>query len=174
MSNNEHSENKRVGFFYDPNSFELDIDYSIHYLDTDLNMTFTLYRVNYMKTKSNNIYGETKAKDKTFDVGVELHGIVNLSAPENKNLTTGGIRRENITEAMFGVFKKELEKFNVKINIGDYIMYRPDGEKITYYEVTNPNYVDYSTSQTRAGIKSIYKRIIATPAREDIILKFNE
>ena len=171
---NEYSENDRLNLFYNKDSFNLDIEYSLHYIETDLNMEFTLYRVNYRKTKSNNIYGETKAKDKTFLEGVKLHGIINIAPSENSNYGDSGIRREDVGEIMIGVYKRELEKNDVTINAGDFIMYRPDGEKMRYFEIKNPNYVDYSTSQTRMGIKSVYKRMIAVPVREDVILKFND
>jgi hypothetical protein len=170
----EHNENNRVNMFYSRDSLNLDIEYSMHYVKNDLNMEFTLFRINHIKSKSNNLYGETKAKDKVFMKGVVLHGIINMSEGENKNLNGSGIRKEEVGDVMVGVFKKELDTMNVIVSAGDYIMYNPDGEKYRYFEVTNPNYVDYATNQTRIGIESLYKKFIATPVREDVILKFNE
>lgn len=170
----EHNDNSRVGLFYSKDSFNLDIEYSRHYVKTDLNMKFDLYRVNHTKTKKNNIYGETKASQKTFLPSIELYGMINLSANDNRNLNGNGIRREDVGEVTILIFKKELDENDVQLNSGDYIAYYPDGEKLRYFEITNPNFVDYSTGQTRGGLESIYKRITAIPVREDVILKFNE
>jgi len=139
-----------------------------------LNMKFLLHRVNHIKSKSNNIYGETKAKDKRFLDAVVLYGLISIKQGENKNLNGNGIRREDVGEIIITILKKELNKTDIIISAGDYISYYVDSNKLRYFEITNPNYVDYSTTQSRGAIESVYKKITAIPAREDVVMKFNE
>lgn len=173
---NQESQNEeinRVNLFYSDERIKLESMYSRFYLKRDLNQEITLYRVSYVETKKKNIYRETKAKDKVFQTPVNLTAMVNLGDAEHEYLGEGGIRREDIGTVIVGVFLDELKEKNIEINAGDYFKYNPDGERFRYFEITNPNYVNYSTGQTLAGIKPLYKRFTARPAREDEIELFN-
>lgn len=171
MSENE--EINRVSLFYSDSRIKQESIYSRFYLKRDLNQVITLYRVSYVENKKRNIYGETKAKDKVFQTPVNLTAMVNLGDTEHEYLSGNGIRREDVTEVIVGVFLDELKEHNIEINAGDYFKYNPDGEKFRYFEITNPNYVNYSTGQTLAGIKPLYRRFTARPVREDEIEIFN-
>jgi hypothetical protein len=173
---NQESQNEelnRVNLFYSDARIQLESMYSRFYLKRDLNQEITLYRVSYVETKKKNIYRETKAKDKVFQTAVNLTAMVNLGDAEHEYLSEGGIRREDVGTVVVGVFLDELKEKNIEINAGDYFKYNPDGERFRYFEITNPNYVNYSTGQTLAGIKPLYKRFTARPAREDEIELFN-
>jgi len=169
----QSEENSRVNLFYSDSRIELESTYSRFYLKRDLNQEITLYRVSYNETKKKNIYGETKAKDKVFQTPINLTAMVNLGDSEHEYVGEGGIRREDVTTVIVGVFLDELKEKNIEINAGDYFRYNPDGERFRYFEITNPNYVNYSTGQTLAGIKPLYKRFTARPVREDEIELFN-
>jgi hypothetical protein len=171
MSENEDI--NRVSLFYNDNRIKQESVYSRFYLKRDLNQEITLYRVSYVENKKRNIYGETKAKDKVFQTPIKLTAMVNLGNTEHENLSGNGIRREDVTEVIVGVFLDELKEHNIEINAGDYLKYNPDGERFRYFEITNPNYVNYSTGQTLAGIKPLYRRFTARPVREDEIELFN-
>jgi hypothetical protein len=171
MSENE--ELNRVNLFYSDSRIELESMYSRFYLKRDLNQVITLYRVSYVENKKRSLYGETKAKDKVFQVPINLTAMVNLGDTEHEYLNGNGIRREDIGEVIVGVFLDELKEHGIEINAGDYFRYNPDGERFRYFEITNPNYVNYSTGQTLAGIKPLYKKFTARPVREDEIEIFN-
>ena len=163
-------ETQRYGMFMSENSFNLDISYGRNYLESDVVHEVLLYKVNVIKTKSHKLYGQTKAKDKVFLPPVKLKVMITIQPSEQKYYGDGdGIARDDTGEMEFGVYLKELEENNIDILRGDYIGYNMSGTKMRFYEVTNANNVIDETSKTIAGFKPYWRKITATPVKEDVI-----
>lgn len=161
-------ESSRYGLFMSDNSFDLDIMYGRHFLDTDNVQEMTLYRINILNTKSHNLYGQSKPADKQFMTPIVIKGMITIELNEQKTYgADAGVVRDDTGLLRAGIYLKELEEKNTEINRGDIIMYNASGTKNRYYEVTDANNVTDVTKKTIGGFKSYYKSIVATPVKED-------
>lgn len=169
-------EESRFGLFMNNDSFDLEVMYGREYLKTDINHKITLHRINITKSKTHNLYGQSKPSDKKFLPPVELNVMPTIEESTQKYYgdTSGGITRDDSGNLIFGVFLKELEEKNVEINRGDIISYNMSGYKNRYYEVESANNVTDTTNLTIAGFKSVHKKIISVPVKEDVIPFLNE
>jgi len=164
-------ENSRYGAFMTENSFDLEVAYGRNYLETDNVQEVTVYRLNVLKTKSHDLYGQTKTKDKNFFAPVKIKAMVTVEPNQQSYYgnNPGGITREDTGNLVFGVYLKELEEKQVEINRGDYVMYNQSGEKNRYYEIENAENVVDSTNKTIGGFKSYWKQVTAVPVKEDVV-----
>jgi len=173
MKKNKQSvdlENERYGLFMSQNSFDLDVMYGRNFLQTDNAQEVILHKINIIETKSHNLYGQTKAKDKKFTTPVRLSVMVNVEASEQEFYggNQGGIVRDDTGNLSFGVYLKELEEKRVDIDRGDIIEYNMSGEKNRYYEVENANNVTDETNKTIGGFKNYWRKVIAVPVKSDV------
>lgn len=169
-------ENERYGLFMSENSFELDIAYGRNYMETDNVQTVTIYKVDVIKTKSHDLYGQTKTKDKVFYSPVKISAMVTIQPNEQKYYgdNPGGIAREDTGPLSFGVYLKELEEKKLEINRGDYVEYNLSGTQPRYYEVENAENVIDTTEKTIGGFKSYWKKVTAIPVKEDVVPFLNQ
>jgi hypothetical protein len=164
----------RIKTFYDDESFNLDVEYGMHYYETDTNFKVVLYKVDAINTRSHSLYGETKASKKTFLPPVELTVMMNVEDSSQMFQSNGGIAREDVENISFSIYEKELKRKKVDIIRGDYIVYQHDTDVRQVYEVVNANNVNYGHSQTMAGYKPYFRNILAKPVKEDTtLLKFD-
>jgi hypothetical protein len=101
-------EDNRYGMFMTQNSFDLDVMYGRNYLQTDNVGEVTIHRINIIETKSHNLYGQTKAKDKKYLPPVRISVMVNVEEGKQENYGTnpGGIARDDTGVISFGVYLK--------------------------------------------------------------------
>src|SRR5690606_8853929 len=130
-------ENQRMGLFMTDNSFDLDVMYGRNYLDTDNAQEVILHKINIVETKSHNLYGQAKTKDKKFFAPVRLKVMITIEdgKQEYYGSNPGGISRDDTGNIRFGIYLKELEEKGVEIDRGDIIEYNLSGEKNRFYEV---------------------------------------
>ena len=76
----------RLGKFFGDNDFNLEVEMGQEWLVGDMNFTCVLYRVDKIKTKIDDVYGETVKDGIKFLPPIEFKGHVQIMAPENKNL----------------------------------------------------------------------------------------
>lgn len=163
-------EENRYGLFMSEDSFDLEVQYGRHYIENDVVFKINLYRVNIIKSKSHDLYGQSKPKDKKYFTPVELHGIVDISDNQQSNYgnTDGGIAREDTGNLSFGVYLDELSEKQTEINRGDIIAWNQSGNKLRYYEVDKAMNVTDQTTNTIAGMRPYYKLVEAFPIKEDV------
>ena len=161
-------ENQRYGLFMNEDSFDLDIMYGEHYLETDVNYFILIHKVNIIKTKSHDLYGQSKSKDKIYLSPVKLNCMINTDINKNENYAQGGIARDDTGQLKVSVYLNELERKQIEVDRGDIIEWNQSGNRARYYEVDSAQNVVDSTSQTIAGFKSYWKSITANPVKEDI------
>jgi len=169
-------EDQRYGLFMTDNSFNLDVMYGRNFLQTDNAQEVTIYRINIIETKTHNLYGQSKAKDKKFMSPVKISVMVTVedSKQEYYGGNAGGISRDDSGNIVFGVYLTELEEKKLEINRGDIVEYNLSGEKNRYYEIENVNNVTDTTNKTIGGFKNYWKRVIAIPVKEDVVNFLNE
>jgi len=164
-------ENQRMGLFMNNNSFDLDVMYGRNFLETDNAQEVIIHKINILETKSHNLYGQTKTKDKKFMSPVRISVMVNVEEGKQEfyGSNPGGIVRDDTGLLSFGVYLKELEEKQLEIDRGDIVEYNMSGEKNRYYEVESANNVTDETKKTIGGFKNYWKKVTAVPAKEDII-----
>jgi hypothetical protein len=163
-------EEQRYGLFMNENSFDLDVSYGEHYLESDVNYFVTLYKVNIIKSKSHKLYGQAKSSDKVFLPPVKLTVMFDLDDVTQEYLGggEGGIVREDVGNLRFGIYLNELERKNTEIDRGDIIAFNPSGQRERFFEIESAQNVSDSTQQTIAGFKPYWKLVLAVPVKEDV------
>jgi hypothetical protein len=160
----------RMGLFMTDNSFDLDVMYGRNYLQTDNVQEIILHKINLIETKTNNLYGQAKTKDKKFFPPVRLKIMITLEdgKQENYGNNPGGIARDDVGNIRFGIYLKELEEKQIEIDRGDIIEYNMSGEKNRFFEVFSANNVTDETKKTIGGFKSYWKLVIGVPVKSDV------
>jgi len=164
-------ETNRMGMFMNNNSFDLDVMYGRNFLQTDNAQEVTIYKINLLETKSHDLYGQSKTKDKRFMAPVTISVMVTIEDGKQDFYggNQGGITRDDTGNISFGVYLKELEEKHLEIDRGDIIEYNMSGEKNRYYEVESANNVTDETKKTIGGFKPYWKRIAGVPVKEDVV-----
>ena len=164
-------EDNRMGLFMTDNSFNLDVMYGRNFLQTDNAQEIILHKINAVKTKSHDLYGQSKTKDKVFMTPVPLSVMITIEdgQPEYYGGNAGGITRDDTGKLTFGVYLRELEEKKVDLVVGDIVEYNQSGEKNRFYEIENADYVNDETSKTIGGFKPYWKRVVAVPVKEDVV-----
>lgn len=166
----------RYGLFMSDESNDLSVMYGRNYLASDNVQEILLHKINVVETKSHNLYGQAKSKDKKFMKPITLNIMIGVEdAPqEYYGSTQGGIVREDTGKLIFNVYLKELEEKNIEVDRGDIVEYNLSGEKNRYYEVENAENVTDKSARSMGGFFVYWKKITAIPVKEDTVPFLNE
>ena len=132
------------------------------WLHGDMNFTLVLYRVDRMKTKTDDVYGETVEDGIKFLPPIEFKGYVQILAPENKNLGNSKINQFEPGNLKVSVYQKHLDELGIDINFGDYIGYYETESRVRYYTVNNDGRIVSDNKHNYAGIRPFYRTIGAS------------
>ena len=157
----------RIGKFFDENDFMIDLQLGSEWLHGDMNFTLVLYRIDRIKTKTDDIYGETVSDGIKFLPPVEFKGYVQIFAPENKFLGNSKIDQVEPGNLKVSVYQSHLDELGIDINFGDYIGYYETETRVRYYTVNNDGRVISDNKHTYAGYKPFYRSIIASPVTDN-------
>jgi hypothetical protein len=152
----------RIGKFFGSEDYNLDLSIGEEWLYGDMNFTLVLYRIDRLKTKTDDVYGETVKDGIKFLPPVEFKAYVQVSAPENKNLGNSKINQTEPGNIRISIYQKQLEELGVDINYGDYIGYYETEDRVRYYTVNNDGRVTSDNKHTYAGYKPFYRTITAS------------
>ena len=157
----------RLGKFFDQNDYDLDINMGSEWLHGDMNFTLVLYRIDKMKTKTDDVYGETLKDGIKFLPPVEFKGLVQISEAENKNYGNSRINQTEPGNMKVSVYQRQLDELGVDVSFGDYIGYYETEDRIRFYTVTDDGRVVSDNKHTYAGYKPFYRIIIASAVVDD-------
>ena len=157
----------RLGKFFDQNDYDLDINMGSEWLHGDMNFTLVLYRIDKMKTKTDDVYGETLKDGIKFLPPVEFKGLVQISEAENKNYVNSRINQTEPGNMKVSVYQRQLDELGVDVSFGDYIGYYETEDRIRFYTVTDDGRVVSDNKHTYAGYKPFYRTIIASAVVDD-------
>lgn len=157
----------RLGKFFDQNDYDLDINMGSEWLHGDMNFTLVLYRIDKMKTKTDDVYGETLKDGIKFLPPVEFKGLVQISEAENKNYGNSRINQTEPGNMKVSVYQRQLDELGVDVSFGDYIGYYETEDRIRYYTVVNDGRVVSDNKHTYAGYKPFYRTIMASAVMEN-------
>jgi hypothetical protein len=153
----------RLGKFFGESDYNLEISLGEEWLVGDMNFTCVLYRIDRIKTKTDDVYGETVEDGIKFLPPVEFNAFIQVSAPENKMMGTTRIDQMEPGNIRISVYQKTLDDLEVDINFGDYIGYYESETVVRYYTVNNDGRVVSDNKHTYAGYKPFYRTISASP-----------
>ncbi len=153
--------------YYAEGDFSYEMSFLNEYYSSEVKFKIILYRLDIIKSKTTNIYGESKAKDKKFLPPVELSIAMNGYVVEQNFLTKGGLFNENISEFNFSVLMSELTDKNVVINEGDFLKFN-DGQLERNFEITK--YTNINSDNTAYGFKPYFTLISCKLAKDNIVL----
>ena len=113
----------RIGKFFGAEDYNLDISIGEEWLYNDMNFTLILYRIDRLKTKTDDVYGETLKDGIKFLPPVEFKGLVQILEPENKNYGNSKINQTEPGNLKVSIYQKQLDELEIDISYGDYIGY---------------------------------------------------
>ena len=157
----------RVGKFFHQNDYDLDINMGSEWLHGDMNFTLVLYRIDRLKTKTDDVYGEALKDGIKFLPPVEFKGLVQISEAENKNYGNSRINQTEPGNMKVSVYQRQLDELGVDVSFGDYIGYYETEDRIRFYTVTDDGRVVSDNKHTYAGYKPFYRTIIASAVVDD-------
>lgn len=157
----------RLGKFFGAEDEHLDIGMGEEWLHGDMNFTLVLYRINRVKTKKDDVYGEAQKDGIQFDSPIEFKAFVQVQAPTTKNLGTSKIEQTEPGNIRISVYIKHLQDLNIDIAFGDYIGYYETETRVRYYTVIDDGRVVSDNKHTYAGYRPFYRTIIAAPVNEN-------
>ena len=152
----------RIGKFFDSDDFNLDVSIGEEWLYGDMNFTVVLYRIDRVKTKTDDVYGEALKDGIKFLTPVELKGYVQIMAPENKQIAGNKLNQFEPGNMKFSTYQRQLDELGVDIQFGDYLGYYETEDRIRYYVVNNDGRVVSDNKHNYAGYKPYYRTIMAS------------
>lgn len=167
MSSKKRLPINRMGKFYDYLDFGLENDMAREYIEGDINFTVILFRVDRIKSQTDDVYGESDSEEIRFHPPVELKVRPNLEEAQNNSYSEGYGRYEDYGNLIFTVFEDQLKELGVDISYGDYIGYPDKEDNIKYFTVSDDGKINSDNQKTRVGYKSYYRKITCVTADED-------
>ena len=167
MSSKKRLPINRMGKFYDYLDFGLENDMAREYIEGDINFTVILFRVNRIKSQTDDVYGESDVEEIRFHPPVELKVRPNLEESENNSYSEGYGRYEDYGNLIFTIFEDQLKELGVDISYGDYIGYPDKEDNVKYFTVSNDGKINSDNQKTRVGYKSDYRKVTCVTADED-------
>jgi len=159
----------RYGLFVNHQSNNLDILYGQQFIKNDNVHEVFLFKINIVESKSHGLYGQAKSKDKVYSKPIRLHVMPTMDENKQEQYGGSGLIREDTGDLEFGVYMKELQELNVDIDRGDIIRYNLSGQKNRFYEVTNARNVNDTPEFSFGGFYTYWKKITATPVKDDVL-----
>lgn len=156
------------GKFFSGDDVNLNIEIGRNYLATDMPATILLFRIDRLKTKVNNLYGETRAREKVTLAPIELQVRMVIEQNDTDYLGDTNIVKHYAGQLVFTVYDKELKENQVDITRGDYIGFRNSKQSLTYYVVNDADVNNVSNSKTIGGLGMFYRKITAIPVDKDV------
>ena len=157
----------RLGMFFGGEDFNLDIDMGRQWLEGDMNFKVILYRVDRYRTKVDDVYGEVLEDGIQFLAPIELNGLVQVMAPQNKFLGNSKVEQLEPGNMKFSIYQKTLDDLGVNIYMGDYFGYYETEDRVRYYVVSDDGLVVSDNKHSYGGYKSFYRTIMATYVSQD-------
>ena len=157
----------RLGKFFGGEDYALDIGMGEEWLLGDMNFTVILYRIDRYKTKTDDVYGEVLEDGIQFMAPVELKGLVQVMAPQNKLLGSSKIKQDEPGNMKFSIYQKTLDDMDVNIFMGDYLGYYETEDRVRYYTVIEDGLVKSDNKHTYGGYKPFYRTVTATWVSEN-------
>lgn len=156
----------RLNKFFSQDDFDLQVQLGQEYLHNDINMRLVLYRVDSVKTDTNNVYGEVGKDEIKFLPPIEFNGLVKIEEAKNQTYKNGIIRYYEPGNLNVSIYLNHLNDLGIEIKYGDYIGYPESDAKLRFYTVVNDGRVIADNKHKMFGYKPHYLTIICAYVQE--------
>ena len=164
MSSKKRLPINRMGKFYDYLDFGLENEMAREFIEGDLNFTVILFRIDRIKSQTDDVYGESDVEEIKFYPPVELKVRPTLEESESKAYTEGYLRYEEYGNLTFTILEDQLKELDVDITYGDYIGYPDKEDHVKYFTVVDDGKINSDNQKTRVGYRSYYRKITCVTA----------
>lgn len=154
----------RNNLFFSEHEFNMELGFSMEYINKDLNQTVVLYEIDRENTKIDNTYIEAKFKDLVFKTPVELNCMYKLDNGELSSYDPSAIKGYyvKIGKLTFQILQKELDENECDIHRGDYIGIQVTPDHMEFFIVADDGRVNYDNKHTLYGYEPYYRNIVCT------------
>jgi hypothetical protein len=149
----------RLHKFYDETDFRFENEMAREFVEGDLNFTIVLFKVDRIKSQTDDVYGEASANEIVFYPPKELKVRPLLNEPESQTYSEGYGRYQDYGNFNFTIFVDHLNEMNTDIDYGDYIGYPDFEDNIKYFTVVDDGKIYSDNAHTRLGYKGYYRTI---------------
>lgn len=154
----------RLHRFYDEVDFGLENEMAREFVEGDLNFTVVLFKVDRIKSQTDDVYGESDTNEILFHPPKEIKVRPLLEGSTSDAYSDGYLRYEDYGNFVFTVFVDHLKELKTDIDYGDYIGYADREDNIKYFTVTNDGKINSDNTHTRLGYKGYYRTITCVTA----------
>lgn len=126
-----------------------------------LQESFILYRIDYKRTKTHKLYGESKKKQ--YLPPVEVYGRINVEAKSPEYMTPGGLIRKGYGQITASLYVSHLDELDAEVRMGDFMYHKGN-----YYEVIDDGSSNVDNQHSWAGDKLFSITIKGTEVNGDV------
>ena len=137
---------KNKFMFYSEKEFDYFTSFVSEYYSVLINFTILLYRIDIVKSKTNDIYGESRASEKKFLTPVELNIAIDTLEHETFFVSKEGMFNESLKEFKFGILLDELKVKDCKDKINPGFLYGYLSETDNLFLLIRKNQIAISTA----------------------------
>ena len=126
-----------------------------------LKESFILYRIDYKRTNTHKLYGESKRK--AYLTPVETFGRINVEVDSPEYMTPGGILKKGYGKITAAVFRTHLDELDVNPRIGDYMYFKGH-----FYEIVDDGSANIGNKQAYAGDIAFSIKLVGVRVKKDV------
>ena len=126
-----------------------------------LQETFLLYRVDYKRTRTHDLYGESKTK--VWLPTVEVSGRIDVASDDPEYLVKGGVIRKGFGRITAHIYTSHLDELGATIRMGDFLYHKGN-----FYEVIDDGSANISNEHAFGGDKLFYITIKGVEVNSDV------
>jgi hypothetical protein len=126
-----------------------------------LQESFLLFRINYQKTRTHSLYGESKKKE--WDAPVKIYGRINVEVQDPSYLGPSGPMRKGFGQITAHVYLSHIKELNTEVRVGDYMYHKGN-----YYEIIDDGSANISNQHAWGGDKQFYLTIKGVEVNSDV------
>lgn len=154
----------RNNLFFSEDQYNMQLGFSMEYINKVLNQTVVLYEVDRVNTKIDDVYNEAKFDDLVFKTPIELNCMYKLNKGELKTYDQQAIKGYyvKVGKLEFQILQKELEENECDIHRGDYIGLQVTPDHMEFFIVADDGRVNYDNAHSLYGYKPYYRSIVCT------------
>jgi hypothetical protein len=126
-----------------------------------LQESFILYRIDYKRTRTHDLYGESKKK--SYLTPVEVFGRINVEANAPEYMTPGGLIRKGYGQITASIYVQQLDELQVEIRMGDFVYHKGN-----YYEIVDDGSSNIDNQHSWGGDKLYSITIKGVEVNKDV------
>ena len=150
----------RNSLHFDENMFQFFSELARDYTETHINQKVILYQVDYIRTNSDDLYGETQPDEIKYKSPIELPCRYKIDKSTNEAYTKSKkARYKQVGNISLSVFEETLKEYKCDIKYGDLLGVVADNKTLIFFEVVDDGKANFSNTETMFGYKRFYRNI---------------